>query len=85
MKPIVLVGHLHACPIHGNGTVETGACSAAVGGRAIARVGDRTSCGALIETGAEHTLIEGQPAARLGDKTSHGGTLIEGEPRWSVG
>ncbi|MCP8636477.1 PAAR domain-containing protein [Pseudomonas mosselii] len=84
MKPVVLVGHRHLCPLHGEGTVISGAGSAAVNGRAIARIGDELSCGAVIETGAAHTLIEGSPAARQGDKTSHGGTLIEGDPAWLI-
>lgn len=84
MKPIVLVGHRHSCPIHGEGTVETGASAASVDGRAIARVGDRISCGAVIETGAGGTIIEDQPAAREGDTTSHGGILVEGDPGWLI-
>ncbi|KRA01049.1 MAG: PAAR domain-containing protein [Achromobacter sp.] len=84
MKPIVLVGHRHSCPIHGNGTVVTGASEAIVNGRAIARIGDRISCGAIIQTGSPGTIIEGQPVARQGDKTSHGGTLVEGEAGWLV-
>ncbi|TEP81957.1 hypothetical protein IPC70_08805 [Pseudomonas aeruginosa] len=84
MKPIVLVGHQHNCPIHGIGTVVSGASGAQVNGRAIARIGDQISCGAVILTGSPGTLIEGQPAARLGDSTSHGGTLVEGEPGWRV-
>ncbi|MFJ4344225.1 PAAR domain-containing protein [Pseudomonas sp. NPDC089401] len=84
MNPIVLVGHRHDCPLHGQSTVTTGAASATVNGAAIARVGDLTSCGAIIETGAAHLIIEGQPAARVGDTTNHGGTLIEGDPSWLV-
>ncbi|MFJ2985961.1 MULTISPECIES: PAAR domain-containing protein [unclassified Pseudomonas] len=84
MKPIVLVGHRHHCPTHGEGTVETGSSATLIDGRAVARVGDRISCGAVIETGAECTVIEGQPAARLGDTTSHGGTLLEGDPGWLI-
>lgn len=84
MKPIVLVGHAHDCPLHGAGTVETGASATFVDGRAVARVGDRISCGAVIESGANCTLIEGQPAAREGDTTSHGGTLVEGDSSWRV-
>ncbi|MBH1656654.1 hypothetical protein I5V54_04930 [Stenotrophomonas maltophilia] len=30
MKPIVLVGHQHNCPIHGTGTVVSGASGAQV-------------------------------------------------------
>ncbi len=84
MKPIVLVGHQHSCPIHGSGTVVSGARETAFDGRAVARVGDRISCGAIIQTGSPGTIIEGQPAARQGDKTSHGGTLVEGESDWLI-
>ena len=84
MKPVVLVGHKHNCPIHGSGTVVSGASSAEVNGRAIARVGDRISCGAVIVTGSPGTSVEGQPVAREGDLTSHGGKLAEGEADWLV-
>ncbi|HCD6632278.1 PAAR domain-containing protein [Pseudomonas aeruginosa] len=84
MKPIVLVGHQHSCPIHGTGTVVSGASQAQVNGRAVARIGDQISCGAVILTGSPGTIIEGQPAARLGDSTSHGGTLVEGEAGWLI-
>ncbi|MBI6898565.1 PAAR domain-containing protein [Pseudomonas putida] len=84
MKPVVLVGHRHLCPLHGEGTVISGAANATVNGRAIARMGDELSCGEVIETGAAYTLIEGSPAARQGDKTSHGGVLIEGDPAWLI-
>ena len=84
MKPVVLVGHRHICPLHGEGTVTSGAASAAIDGRAVARVGDRTSCGAVIETGSPGSAIEGQPVARQGDATSHGGILVEGEAGWLV-
>ncbi len=84
MKPIVLVGHQHNCPLHGAGTVVSGASQAQVNGRAIARIGDQISCGAVILTGSPGTIIEGQPAARLGDTTSHGGTLVEGEAGWLI-
>ena len=84
MKPIVLVGHTHDCPIHGLGTVTSGAAANIVNGRPVARVGDTTSCGAVIETGSPHYLVDGRCVARLGDTTSHGGTLIEGDSGWLV-
>lgn len=84
MKPIVLVGHRHSCPIHGSGAVVSGAREAQVNGRAIARIGDRISCGAVILTGSADTIVEGQPVARLGDCTSHGGVLVEGEADWLI-
>ncbi len=58
MKPIVLVGHQHSCPIHGSGTAVSGASEAAVDGRAVACVGDRTSCEAIIQTGSPGTIFE---------------------------
>jgi len=48
-------------------------------GKAVVRVGDRISCGAVIETGAACTIIEGQAE---GGMTSHGRTLVGGEPGW---
>ncbi|WP_081951613.1 PAAR domain-containing protein [Pseudomonas cremoricolorata] len=44
MKPIVLVGHAHSCPILGVGTVETGDSATLVDGKPGARAGDRISC-----------------------------------------
>ncbi|AYD64935.1 hypothetical protein DVB37_14145 [Achromobacter sp. B7] len=82
MTPIALVGHAHSCPLHGPGTIVSGASSAAVNGRPIARVGDRISCGAVIVTGSAVAKVEGQPVARQGDTTGHGGTLIEGDGSW---
>lgn len=84
MKPIVLVGHKHSCPIHGTGTVVSGAATADVNGRPIARVGDSISCGAVIQSGSANYTIDGRPVARVGDSTSHGGTLVEGESGWLV-
>jgi len=82
MIPVALVGHAHACPLHGPGTIVSGASTAAINGRPIARVGDRISCGAVIVSGSASATIEGQPVARQGDTTSHGGTLIEGDANW---
>lgn len=79
MKPIVLVGHRHACPLHGLGTVVSGASGASVGGRQVACVGDKISCGATIVSGAGGVTIGGKPVAREGDSTDHGGVLVEGE------
>ncbi|MBF8719991.1 MULTISPECIES: PAAR domain-containing protein [Pseudomonas] len=84
MKPIALVGHLHICPLHGKGTITTGASATFVNGKPIARAGDEVSCGAIIETGSVSTLIEGHPAARQGDTTDHGGTIVEGDADWLV-
>ncbi|MBA1198643.1 putative Zn-binding protein involved in type VI secretion [Pseudomonas sp. BIGb0278] len=85
MKPIVLIGHKHDCPIHGIGEVVSGTSATRVGGREVACVGDRISCGAVIESGSPSYAIAGKAVARLGDTTDHGGTLIEGDSGWLVG
>ncbi|WP_321919059.1 PAAR domain-containing protein [Paraburkholderia tropica] len=72
------------CPLHGPGTVTTGAAEASINGRAIARVTDRISCGATIITGALNCEIEGHPVARQGDHTDHGGVLEDGDSNWMV-
>lgn len=82
MKPVILVGHRHDCPVHGPGVVETGSPHYTFNGKAVARVGDRTSCGALIETGASGFQIEGRAVAREGDRTDHGGVLSQGDKNW---
>lgn len=84
MQPIVLVGHKHDCPRHGEGKVISGNPDSLVDGRAVACVGDKTCCGATIKTGSQTHMIEGRSVARLGDKTSHGGSLIEGNEGWLV-
>ncbi|WP_224006396.1 PAAR domain-containing protein [Paraburkholderia tropica] len=84
MKPVALVGHRHSCPLHGPGTIVTGATEATVNGKAIARVTDRISCGATIITGAANCEIEGHAVARKGDHTDHGGVLEEGDSGWMV-
>lgn len=83
MPAIVLVGHRHSCPIHGDGTVTSGTSGVVVGGRSAACIGDDTSCGAVIETGSSSTF-NGRGIAYVGCKTSHGGTLVEGDDSWMV-
>ncbi len=80
MRPVVLVGHPHECPIHGTGTVTSGDPDATSDGREIARVGDTTSCGATIATGSSDFTLDGRGVAREGDRTSHGGVLTKGDP-----
>ncbi|MFG0633036.1 PAAR domain-containing protein [Pseudomonas sp. xss_2] len=82
MKPVALVGHRHDCPIHGPGVVETGSASYRFNGKAVARVGDRTSCGALIVSGTAQYQIDGQCVARQGDRSDHGGIIVEGDSGW---
>ncbi|MDH0649322.1 PAAR domain-containing protein [Pseudomonas sp. GD03858] len=84
MRPVVLVGHQHDCPVHGKGTVETGSPTYQFNGRAVARVGDRISCGALIVSGSASFRIDGRHVAGQGDQTDHGGVLVEGDSGWLV-
>ncbi|WP_199098154.1 PAAR domain-containing protein [Dyella sp. ASV21] len=83
MPAIVLVGHRHSCPIHGEGTVTSGSAGVMVNGRAAARIGDDTSCGATITTGSASTF-GGAGIAYVGCQTSHGGSLPEGDESWQV-
>lgn len=79
MRAIVLVGHRHMCPEHGEGVVVSGSTGMIINGRAVAGVGDRISCGAVITSGASSFDLGDRQAARVGDRTSHGGELIEGD------
>ncbi|PXV61563.1 Zn-binding Pro-Ala-Ala-Arg (PAAR) domain-containing protein, incolved in TypeVI secretion [Dyella jiangningensis] len=78
-SPVVLVGHAHACPIHGRGHVTTGTKSGLVHGKEVACAGDKTSCGATIIGGSPGASILGKAIARKGDTTDHGGVLEEGD------
>jgi len=78
-KPFIVVGDKTD---HG-GTVISGAPTTTVGGKPIARVGDKVTCPqrghggtTVIVSGDPSCLIDGQPAARHGDKTACGATLI---------
>jgi uncharacterized Zn-binding protein involved in type VI secretion len=77
MKPIARKGDLHRCPIPGYGTTEiiTGS-SSKVEGQPVARVGDKTGCGATIIEGSSHSNHDGRPTAYLGCKTDHSGEII---------
>lgn len=79
MKPVVLVGHRHECPLHGSTKVNSGVASVLLGGRQVACVGDTTSCGATIISGSSNVTIGGRRVAREGDRTDHEGTLVEGD------
>jgi uncharacterized Zn-binding protein involved in type VI secretion len=78
-RPFILVGDTTD---HG-GVVIEGAPASDIGGRAIARVGDKVSCPkrghngtTVIVSGDPTCIIDGQAAAREGDKTACGATLI---------
>jgi uncharacterized Zn-binding protein involved in type VI secretion len=67
---------------HGGTVVEASALSD-TGGKAIARMGDKTTCpkhgSSPIVSGDSTLIIDGKPAARHGDKTACGATLIAGQ------
>ncbi|WP_309296521.1 PAAR domain-containing protein [Paraburkholderia terrae] len=79
MHHIVLLGHRHQCPEHGEGAVTSASTGLLVNGRVAAGVGDTISCGAVIVSGAPSVAFSGRSVARVGDITSHGGVLIEGD------
>ena len=85
MKPRGLFGPAPGGPSAGKGTVVSGANAFTSNGRAVARVGDKTSCGATIVSGSAGLVIDGKAAATVGDTTDHGGTLTEGDSGFMVG
>jgi len=44
----------------------------------VARVGDKTACGATIVKGSSQSSDNGKAIAYMGSMTSHGGTIVEG-------
>ncbi|MEO1362751.1 MAG: PAAR domain-containing protein [Pseudomonadota bacterium] len=57
-----------------------GSPSATADNLPVARVGDKTACGATIVKGSSMATADGKPVAYLGSTTSHGGTIISGSP-----
>ena len=71
------LGDQVACPCNGGPHRIVSAVSTTfVDGLPVARVGDRSSCGASIVTGLDWYPIEGAAAAIHGSKTSCGGIVI---------
>lgn len=79
MLPIARIGDKHVCPICGPNTIAQGG-TAVIDGRPVARVGDKTACGAVILTGSSMCRDDGKPVAYIGSTTSHGGVIVEGAP-----
>lgn len=80
MLPVARVGDKHVCPIHGPNVIVSGG-TGKVDGRPVARLGDKTACGALITTASSMATCDGKPVAYLGSLTNHGGTIVEGSPQ----
>lgn len=79
-KPVARVGDMHVCPIPGHGTtpIVSGSPLAECDGQKVARVGDKTGCGATIVVGSSISKTDGKPTAYLGSTTDHGGKIISG-------
>lgn len=79
-RRLAAVGDPVLCPAHGMTQITQGASNIRRNGRLVARVGDATSCGAIITTGAAWCLMNNALAAREGDRTSHGGVILVEDP-----
>jgi uncharacterized Zn-binding protein involved in type VI secretion len=82
------LGDQVACPCNGGPhRIVSAASTTFVDGLPVARVGDRSSCGASITSGLDWYPIEGAAAAIHGSETSCGGVVIAaasaitGQPR----
>ncbi|MFC0252263.1 PAAR domain-containing protein [Massilia consociata] len=77
--PLITLGDTTS---HG-GTVIEASPHSDTGGKAIARMGDKTVCPkhgpSPIVSGDATLIIDGKPAARHGDKTACGATLVAGQ------
>lgn len=75
-RPFVVVGDKLS---HG-GTVVSGAAETDIGGKPVARIGDKAVCAAhgptTIVSGDATVIIDGNRVARDGDRTGCGATLI---------
>lgn len=56
--------------------IVSGASATMVDGIPVARIGDKSSCGAVISSGASWYSVEGSPAAIHGSATSCGGYIV---------
>lgn len=89
MKPVARVGDSHVCTnpnCPGGDVIVTGG-QGLVDGRQVARVGDKTACGAVIIEGSSQSSDNGQPIAYLGAATQCGpypGKITSGSPQAKV-
>lgn len=56
LKPLLRIGDVHICPIHGTNVIVEGAPRTFSNMRPLARLGDSTSCGAVIVSGSTNVL-----------------------------
>ncbi|GAB7528799.1 hypothetical protein PS3A_12080 [Pseudomonas sp. 3A(2025)] len=80
MIPVSRLTDLHACPIplHGITPLVSASPTVYVNGLPVARIGDRSACGAVIVSGFVNILVDGRPMAHMGSLTSHGGGIVTG-------
>lgn len=80
MIPVSRLTDLHTCPIplHGITPLVSASPTVYVNGLPVARIGDRSACGAVIVTGFVNILVDGRPMAHIGSLTSHGGGIVTG-------
>ncbi|MEY4729327.1 MAG: hypothetical protein RL020_485 [Pseudomonadota bacterium] len=81
-KPLILLGDKTD---HGGVVIEASKFSD-VGGKGIARIGDKVTCPkrghgetTVIATGDPTMIVDGMPVARHGDKTACGAILISSQ------
>lgn len=85
MKPVARLGDSHSCPIPGHGvTPIVSGSQSTEDGLPIARVGDKTGCGAAIVQGSSVSSTDGRPTAFLGSATDHGGKIISAGAKMKV-
>ncbi len=85
MLPIARMTDQHSCPQCNRVTlIVEGSPNSTDDGLPIARVGDKTGCGAVITGGSSTATCDGKPIAYLGSSTSHGGTITTGSATQTV-
>ena len=81
-EPAARLEDVHACPMHGGGTIDSPGCpTVLIGGDPAACMDDLAPCVGPPNTilkGSETVFIGGRPAARIGDPTAHGGKIVSG-------
>lgn len=85
MMPVARVTDMHVCPLCKVPTpIVEGSPMHKADGLPVARVGDKTGCGAVILKGSSLHKADGRPIAYLGSNTSHGGVITTGSPMHKV-
>ena len=85
MVPVARKSDKHVCPLCKVTTpIVGGSPNHTADGLPVARVGDKTGCGATIVQGSSASRVDGKPVAYLGSPTSHGGTIVTASPTQKV-